>query len=124
MPANLSNLIDIRGMINALDNGINRYPIQWSAPEQSGTIGVCVWSSGLYWQINLVSASQTALLGKPFFCIIEYTKTTDQATVSTQAAAAEKSANFALDMATVPAVSMPVTSMPVTSAVYNPGKEN
>lgn len=111
LPADLDNLIDIRGMINALDNGINRYPIQWAAPEQSGTIGVCVWSIYLYWQVNLGSSAQTALLGKPFFCIIEYTKTTDQATASTlsKTAGIKNTTDFALDLSVQSTPSAPVT---------------
>lgn len=56
---------------------------------------------------------------RPLWVILEYTKTTDEATVAVSVPTAEESANVAMDMSAVPAV-----PMPVTSAAFGPDEED
>lgn len=87
--------------------------------SSSTSIRTSKYFSGSTRQLLIKIISLPDALNSPVTTIVEYTKTTDQATVAVSVPTAEESANLAMDMSAVPAV-----PMPVTSAAFGPDEED
>ena len=101
---NRENIIRLEGFIyNKTSNHSLTIPASSGEEENGyGTVSLNFYSATCYLYMNLISAAYSYLRGMPMYVIVEYTKTTDKSAVSVST---EQSANFTLDMP-----SMPVTA--------------